>query len=365
MDARLIVSTRKGLFEWERRGGGWALAATAFLGDPVTLALHDRRDGCTYAALNLGHFGVKLHRRDPGATAFTEVASPAYPPQPESGAGPFPWTLRLLWSLEAGGAGQPGTLWAGTLPGGLFRSDDRGEHWSLQRGLWDRPERLEWFGGGYPEPGIHSICVDPRDADRVLVGLSCAGAWATTDGGASWAPRSAGMRADYLPPEKAYDQNGQDPHRIVRCPSSPDVLWCQHHGGIWRSTDDGASWSEVPPATPGATSTFGFTVGVHPQDPDTAWFVPAIADQRRIPVDHALSVARTRDGGRSFEQLRDGLPQRNCFDLVYRHGLAVGDDGRSLAIGSTTGHLWTSDDGGEHWQAVDALLPPISAVRFA
>ncbi len=365
MTQRLLVSTRKGLFEWEARDGQWQLAATSFLGEPVTLVLPDPRDGATYAALNLGHFGVKLHRRAAGAAAFTEIAAPAYPPQPETDFGPFPWKLKLVWSLEAGGTGQPGTLWAGTLPGGLFRSDDRGESWRLQRALWDLPDRNEWFGGGYDEPGIHSICVDPRDADRVLVALSSGGAWSTRDGGATWSARSTGMRADYMPPEKAYDLNAQDPHRIVRCPSAPDVLWCQHHGGIWRSTDDGAQWTEVIRDTPGATSTFGFAVGVHPHDPDTAWFVPAIADQRRIPVDHALSVARTRDGGRSFEQLRDGLPQRNCFDLVYRHGLAVADDGCTLAIGSTTGGLWVSHDSGDHWQAIDASLPPITAVRFA
>jgi photosystem II stability/assembly factor-like uncharacterized protein len=103
---------------------------------------------------------------------------------------------------------------------------------------------------------------------------------------------------------------------------------------------------------------------VHPADGDTAWFVPGVADQRRVPVDAALAVNRTRDGGRSFETLRTGLPQRDCYDLVYRHGLAVGEDGRSLLIGSTTGGLWSSADGGDSWQTVATTLPPIYAVRF-
>ena len=52
-------------------------------------------------------------------------------------------------------------LWAGTMPGGLFRSKDRGKSWTLIRSLWDMPDRNKWLGGGADLPGIHSICVDP------------------------------------------------------------------------------------------------------------------------------------------------------------------------------------------------------------
>jgi hypothetical protein len=111
-------------------------------------------------------------------------------------------------------------------------------------------------------------------------------------------------------------------------------------------------------------SSFGFAVAVHPEDPHTAWFVPAEADQRRVPVGAELVVNRTRDGGASFETLRRGLPQREAYDLVYRHGLAVAGDGRTLLLGSTTGGLWGSFDGGDAWQAVADHLPPVAAVRF-
>jgi photosystem II stability/assembly factor-like uncharacterized protein len=159
----------------------------------------------------------------------------------------------------------------------------------------------------------------------------------------------------------ADNPNIQDPHRIVRCAGAPDTFWCQHHGGIWRSTDDAASWQEIAGAP---VSSFGFAVAVHPHDADTTWFVPAEADQRRVPVQGALAVNRTRDGGRTWETLRDGLPQQHAYDLVYRHGLAAADDGRSLLMGSTTGGLWASADAGDHWQAVSHPLPPIFAVRF-
>jgi photosystem II stability/assembly factor-like uncharacterized protein len=308
------------------------------------------------AALNLGHFGVKLHASEDAGATWQEVTTPAYPPQPEGAEG-VAWKLVQIWALEAAN----GVVWAGTLPGGLFRSGDFGRSWQLIDSLWSRPERAEWFGGGYDVPGIHSICLHPARPAEMLLGISCGGVWVTRDGGDNWALQADGMRAAYMPPEGEGNPNIQDPHRIVRCAAKPEVLWCQHHNGIWRSTDNAVSWQEVVGAP---LSNFGFAVAVHPSDADTAWFVPGVADQQRIPVGAALAVNRTRDGGRSFETLRSGLPQEQCYDLVYRHGLAVADDGRTLLMGSTTGGLWASADAGEQWMAVDAHLPPIHAVRF-
>lgn len=362
MSERALLCTRKGLFELRRQGGQWEVGERHFLGEPVSMALYDARDGSLYAALNLGHFGVKLHRRDPGAAGWTEIAAPAYPVKPADSADPVEWKNKLIWSLEAGGTDQPGVLWAGTLPGGLFKSIDRGNSWQLVRALWDVPQRKEWFGGGYDVPGIHSICVDPRNSSHLLVGVSCGGVWRSEDGGASWAVSATGMRADYMPPELNENEAVQDPHRVVRCAAQPDLLWCQHHNGIWRSTDNGHRWQEV---TGAPVSSFGFAVAVHPRDGNTVWFAPAEADQRRIPVDTAMAVTRSGDGGASFSVLREGLPQQQCYDLVYRHGLAVSGDGRRLLMASTTGGVWSSDDGGARWSTISTTMPPVYAVSFA
>ena len=75
-------------------------------------------------------------------------------------------------------------------------------------------------------------------------------------------------------------------------------------------------------------------------------------------------VVRTRDGGRSFETLRHGLPQEHAYDLVFRHALAVDRTGDRLAFGSTTGSLWVTEDGGDHWATVAGHLPPVYAVTF-
>ena len=104
-------------------------------------------------------------------------------------------------------------------------------------------------------------------------------------------------------------------------------------------------------------------MAVHPRDPDTAWFAPAVKDEKRVPVDARFVVSRTRDGGKTFDVLDRGLPAPS-YDLVYRHALDVDAGGNVLAMGSTSGSLWISTDSGDSWTPVSAHLPPIYAVRF-
>jgi len=352
MQHRALISTRKGLFVYAREERGWRLAGSHFAGSPVTLSLADRRDGALYAALNLGHFGPKLHRSLDKGESWQEIAAPAFP----QGTAGDP-ALKQIWCLETGE--EPGTLWAGGIPAGLFFSEDRGASWRLVDGLWNLPDRARWFGGGYDDAGIHSVLIDPRDADHLTVGISCGGVWQSPDRGKSWSPRTQGMYAAYVPPEQRDDTAIQDPHRVVCCAAEPDTLWVQHHNGVFHSIDDAGHWNELKPPV----SNFGFAVAAHPKDPQTAWFVPAHSDQRREPVDAKLVVNRTRDGGNTFETFSGGLPSP-AYDLIYRHGLDIDDTGECLVMGSTTGGLWFSEDGGEEWQLEPTRLPPIYAVRM-
>jgi hypothetical protein len=108
---------------------------------------------------------------------------------------------------------------------------------------------------------------------------------------------------------------------------------------------------------------FGFPITADAKDGRTAWVVPGKSDIQRITVNCALFVARTKDGGETWQELRRGLPQQEAYDVVYRHALANKDG--AVAFGSTTGNLYVSDDGGDHWTTVTTNLPPIYSVRFA
>jgi hypothetical protein len=371
MSTLLHLGTRKGLFTLTRKAAGWGIDRVDFLGQPVNMLLHDHRDRTLYACLALGHFGAKMHRSVDGGQHWQEIAVPVYPegavsavPSFEEGADPItkPASLSEIWALEPAGDDQSDDLWAGTIPGGLFRSNDRGETWELNQPLWNRDERMEWFGGGKDDPGIHSVCVDPRDSNHVTLGVSCGGIWETGDGGRTWKLIGHGLRAEFMPPDMAMNPGIQDAHRLAQCEANPAVMWVQHHNGIFHSVDGSASYREIEEAGP---STFGFAVCAHPADGKTAWFVPGVKDECRGPVDGKLVVTRTRDGGESFETLSRGLPQEQCYDIVFRHGLDIAREGDWLAMGSSTGGLWISENGGEEWTCVSNILPQIYVVRFS
>jgi photosystem II stability/assembly factor-like uncharacterized protein len=364
MSDRLFVATRKGLFELRRTQSRWSVAHCSFVGDSVSLMSKAQADGTLYASLYLGHFGVKLRASSDGGRKWEELPSPAFPKMPEGhqetlpDGKPWPWRVEQIWALEMVG----GTLWCGTIGGGLFRSRDKGRSWELVRGLWDHPQRKQWFGGGAELPGIHSICAHPQDANELVVGVSCGGVWTTRDGGERWEVTSHGMFAEYMPPDRREDPTIQDPHMVVRCAAQPNRLWAQHHNGVFRSDDGGQRWITISEAAP---SVFGFAIAVHPSKPDVAWRVPAVKDEQRVPVDARVVVSRTSDGGKSWEVLREGLPQEHAYDITLRHALDVDATGERLAFGSTTGSLWVSENGGDSWSHVSAHLPPVYAVRFA
>jgi photosystem II stability/assembly factor-like uncharacterized protein len=366
-DTTLRIATRKGLF-CARRESDWKLTDSSFLGDNCSAVLRHPVSHAIYVALDHGHFGVKLHRsRDDGKT-FEEIPVPAYPPKNENEE---PWvdimgrtipdSLQLIWCLEAGHPDQGERLWAGTIPGGLFRSDDGGDSWQLNTSLWNDPSRRNWFGGGMDFPGIHSILVHPDKPEDITIAVSCGGIWHSKDDGESWTNIGNGLVAPYTPPEHAGDPSVQDVHRLARCRTAPDQMWLQHHAGIYRSEDAGLNWQQIEDIQP---SSFGFAAVAHPTRPDTAWFVPEIKDEHRIPVDGQVLVNRTDDGGKTFTSFDGGLPGPMAYDLVFRHAFESDQSGAQLAMGSTTGSLWVSENGGEHWQTLSNHLPPIYALRF-
>jgi photosystem II stability/assembly factor-like uncharacterized protein len=355
---RIVLGTRKGLLIFQQDGGRWQRVAEAHVGARVSYAVTDPRSEMLYACIDHGHWGCKLQRSRDGGTTWQELATPKYPEgaliKPEK-----PAVLTYQWCLEPGPATQPGRLYMGTVPGGLFTSDDHGDSWQLNEGLWNQPSRFEhWFGGGMNEPGIHSVAIDPRDSQVIRVGISCAGMFITRDGGQTWSPSNKGCKAEYLPNPDV--DVGHDPHLLVQCAAEPDKLWQQNHCGIFRSTD-GANWEAASRA--GESPHFGFTVAVDPQHGDTAWVVPAEADERRVAVERKLCVCRTENGGRTWQTFRAGLPQQDCYDFAFRHCLDIRGD--ALVLGTAGGALYLSTDRGESWQALAEHLPPIYSVKWS
>jgi photosystem II stability/assembly factor-like uncharacterized protein len=386
MAQRILVGTRKGTFLVSRSGRRWGLQLAGHAGSGVNYVARDPHTGMLWALLGHGHWGAKLSRsRDEGATwsdgpqiKYPEGARHYLPPPPsETGPGEGaptlkPATLLKLWTIEFG---PRGGVYVGTIPGGLFVSRDGGESFELDLGLWNHDSRggdlfhgpgngtTKWYGTPAAEgefaPGIHSIVSDPRSPERLLVGISTAGVFETEDGGQTWRTRNRGLSMDYSP-NPTDEWAGHDPHAVVRCPGQPDHLWQQNHCGVFYSDDNASTWRKVSRPEQGVN--FGFPVAVDAQDGRTAWLVPGTSDMQRMAIRGGLFVARTEDGGESWRELREGLPQEHAYDVVYRH--ALNNSGDLLAFGTTTGNLYVSEDRGESWQSVAHNLPPIYSVRF-
>ena len=335
MSERMLVATRKGLLQVARKNGGWSIARTDFPGVPVTSVLRDPRDGALYAALKHGHFGAKLHRSDDQGGNWKELAAPAF-------AADTPGAPNLLqvWTMEAGGKDRPGRPWAGAIPAGMFRSNDRGESWQLVSALWNVPERPKWFGGGYDDAGIHTISPDPRNAGRVFVAISCGGVWDLPDAGKGWAltRRRAWSRPTCRPNSGRRDCEtaGPAPGGALRGSARRDVDAAPlRHLPLDRRRCQAVAAAQIAGARTPA-SRWSRTRS----DPLTAWFVPAIKDE-------AARAARRRarrdaHAGRLVHDLASRSMQRPAAARrVSTWSTATASTwtraGTQLAMGSTTG----------------------------
>ncbi len=351
---KILIATRKGLVIMEKSRNGWKIIGDHFLGVPVAMIYVNPHDHSWWTALDHGHWGIKLqHSRDEG-NSWQEILPPAYPTDAEIKPG-VAATLKYIWAFCAQ---KDQTLWVGSEPGGLFSSQN-GSNFTLIDSLWNHPSREKhWFGGGRDYPGIHSIIEDPRDPDHLYIGISCAGVFETYDRGQSWKVRNVGLRADYLPIPDV--EVGHDPHLLTQCQKHPQFMWQQNHCGIFKSENGGETWLDVTDKK--GPANFGFTIAADAENPALAWVVPGISDEVRVAVNRSLCVCRTEDGGKSWQDLRNGLPQTYAYDIVYRHSLIQSKD--ELVFGTTTGNLYYSNDGGDGWTSLQHNLAMVYCLAY-
>ncbi|GAB2881336.1 WD40/YVTN/BNR-like repeat-containing protein [Nocardioides pacificus] len=266
-------------------------------------------------------------------------------------------SVERVWQLQPG-VGER-TVWAGTEPGAVFRSEDGGETFALERALWDHPHRPQW-SAGFGGQAFHTVLPHPTDPDSVTVALSTGGVYRTTDGGASWHPRNTGIRAEFLPEGEQYPEFGQCVHKVARHPARPERLFAQNHGGVYRSDDEGGSWVSIADGLP---ADFGFPIAVHPHEPDTVFVFPLAGAEGRYPPGAQASVWRSGDAGESWTRLSKGLPE-GFYVGVMRDAMCVdAHPTPGVYVGARNGSVWASADVGDSWREVARDLPDVMVVR--
>ncbi len=138
----------------------------------------------------------------------------------------------------------------------------------------------------------------------------------------------------------------------------------QFHGGVYRSDDAGETWN---PIADGLPSDFGFPMVVDPGDPDSAFVIPLVADTDRVTVEGRVRVFGTRDAGKSWATLSDGLPQEDAYLTILRQAFAGEGHGSGMGLyfGATSGDVFGSGDAGASWFTVRERLAPVNSVRVA
>ena len=362
---RVLVGTRKGAFvltsdatraQWDVNGplfAGWEVFH--FKASPTD-------SNRLYASQWLDWHGQVIQRSSDGGQTWETVGNEfVYEGTPGThlwyDGTPHPWKFKRVWHLEPS-LTDPDTIYAGVEDAALFRSTDGGTSWQELPGLRGHETGSDW------QPGagglcLHTVLLDPSDANRMFVAILAAGVFRTDDAGETWRPVNRGLKSVGIPDPEA--EIGHCVHRLAMHPSRPNVLFMQKHWDVMRSDDAGESWHEVSGNLP---SDFGFPNDVHPHEPDTIYVVPIKSDSEHFPPEGKLRVYRSKTGGHEWEALTTGLPQRDCYVNVLRDAMAVDSlESCGVYFGTTGGQVYASADAGDSWAPIVRDLPAVLSVE--
>ncbi len=349
----VMVGTAKGAFFFtsDEKRKDWKLAGPHLAGwDVFSLMGEPRPGGRIYAGTTHYSFGATVRVTDDSGNEWVQLEGrPHYPK--DTG-----WELKKIWQLTPGHPSEPQTIWAGVDEAGLFVSRDRGQSWSEIQSLTRDHNRNKWFAGG-GGLCLHTILIDPKNKDRMWVGISAVGAFRTEDGGRSW--KNLNKMLPQLPTGSDDGSICCCVHKIVMDPRDASTLYMQYHGGVFKSTDGGDNWAAIENGLPG---NFGFPMVI--TKAGELLIAPLQSDETRVMRDGKLSVYKSTDGGASWQPKSNGLPAEPQYVGVLRDAMAVDSlDAPGVYFGTTMGEVYASSDAGESWARLPGHFPRINTVK--
>ena len=326
----VLVGTREGIVTIEREASGseWRVKHRALTDKHISAIIKEPESGLTFA----GAFHGSVHASaddgktwEPRGNGLTETD---------------------VYSLAARRVNGRVRLFVGTEPAHLFASDDLGLHWSEVPSLRSVPSVPKWSFPAPPHIGhVKHINFDPDNPTTMYASVEVGGLLKSTDAGEHW---------------EEFPSLYEDVHRLMIHPSNPRFLYAVTGRGLYVSPDAGASWEQW---TRREDEIGGYPDGFvfRPSDPKLIFMTAAHDAPGTWRTTHfaGARISRSTDGGRSWEILRAGLPDRLQASI---EAFCLEEAGASSSIfaATTSGEIFCSEDLGEHWNKIISGLPPIS-----
>ncbi len=339
----LFVGTLGGIFSFTKKGDSWVLLDNLLPGKHIGALLFEPFSETVFVGIYAGAYE--------GAPSNGNDNCPLYAcKDPMKG----PWEKRSegidhqnLFALDFQKLGDRVRLYAGTEPAHLFFSDDEGRSWREIPSLRSVPSREKWTFPALPHLGhVKNITSHPTRPEVLYVAVEVGGLLKSTDGGKTW-HELHGIHADV--------------HRVLVTPSNPEKIYLSGLGGICVSQDGGASWENLTSSD--FRISYPDALLLHPRQEKLLFMAGARTNPGRWRTTHTADagIARSRDGGRSWEVLENGLPGQ-IRGNIEAMSMNVWGDGFALFAGTTDGEVFYSDDEGNHWKKIIDQLPPLSKV---
>jgi photosystem II stability/assembly factor-like uncharacterized protein len=315
---RLYAATGEGIARLDRADGSWRVELQPAGSGAQCLAVDPGDPDTVYAGL----LGGGVRRTRDGGHSWDDCRLPADD----------------VFSIAVSPAG--GAVFAGTEPSALYRSDDHGESWRELTGLLELPSRPTWSFPPRPWTShVRWVAPNPHDSDVLLAGIELGGLMRSTDGGETWEDHRPGAQRDV--------------HSLAWHPQAEGVVYEAGGGGAAWSDDWGETWT---PADEGRDRHYTWSVAADPDDP-RRWFVSASTSPFRAHRggDPEAHVYRRENGG--WRALAGGLP-----DPFPAMPYALVSLGETVLAGLANGEVWQSDDRGDTWSLCELAGDRLSRI---
>ena len=328
LSKEILVGTREGVLTLARDGAKWQVTNRAITDKHISAIMKEPQSGLTFAGAF--HGGVHVSADD-GKTWQERTKG---------------MTQNNVYSLAAQRVNGKTRVFTGTEPAHLFISDDLGENWQEVPSLRSVPSVPKWSFPAPPHIGhVKHINFDPSVPTTIYASVEVGGLLRSADGGASW---------------EEFPALYEDVHRLMIHPSNSKFLYAVTGRGLYVSPDAGASW---PQWTRREDEIGGYPDGFvfRPSDPKVILMTAAHDAPGTWRTTHfaGARISRSKDGGKTWEILRNGLPDRLQASI---EAFCLEEAGSACQIfaATTSGDVLCSEDLGDHWQTIVSGLPPIS-----